>query len=154
MKWYFFFIVVVLLCSAMVSSYAQEKRIKFKYCRVEILKGDEGYVIDNDGLIVFSHEMIVMKSNNENSDATFVIAKEVAPMIEGHKAWLVYNSKSPLIPIILELGVGDGVKLSVVGTNDQSFFFAVEREGDLQELPEKNVWYAFPRKGGDLREID
>lgn len=154
MKWYFFFIVVVLICSAMVSSFAQEKKVKFKYCRVEILRIDSGYVAHTDGVIIFEENLITMKSNNEEPDAIFSIAKEVAPEREGHKAWLVFNAKVPNVPLVLELGEGDGVKLSLVGTKEQAFYFAKEREDELQKLPEENVWFAFPLNGGELREID
>ena len=153
MKYYLLLIVLVALVAMAFGR--KEKPLKFKYCRVEVLYENEGAVVDAYGTIVFREDAIIMRSNNDGADVIFVIDKEVAPEIdhETHKAWLVYNTVAKDTPLILELGIGDGVKILEPETGMQSFFFAVEREKDLQPLPERNVWYQFPREGGDLQKI-
>jgi hypothetical protein len=150
----YFLALAVMLVGSISISCAQQKPEKFKFCRVEIIDGDFGYVADVDGTFVFKADEIILKSNNEKPDVVYVIIKEVAPQLDiaSHKAWLVAHPEYPAVTIIVERGLKDGVMM-VDSTGGTGFFFSVDRKDDLQPLPEKNKWFSFPRGGGDLKKI-
>jgi len=150
MKYYLLLLIATMLV-AMAFSY-KEKPVRFNYCRVEVEYPTRGMVIDSYGTIVFREDAIIMRSNNKESDAIFVIEKEVAPELDNHKAWLTYNTTDKEVPIIIELGEGDGVKLTIPNSEFKSFFFSVDREKELEPLDERNVWYEYPRGGGELKK--
>ena len=154
MKLYFLIVVVLLLLTSAFTY--KERETKFKYFRVEVNFKDGGLVADVNGVVIFREDVIIVRSNNDNPDGLFVIEKEVAPEIAGHEAWLVYNTIDKDNYLIIELGVGEGVKISDLKPNskDRVFFFAKEREGEFEPLPEKNAWYSFPSGGGDLKKTD
>ena len=145
---------LVLLSIVGMSFTYKEKPTKFKYCRVQVSYEDKGMVIDSYGIILIRKDAIIMRSNNEKSDAIFVIEKEVAPEVDGHQAWLTYNTRYKDVSIIVEFGKGEGIKLTETVTGYSSFFFSSDREKDFDPLPERNVWYEYPKGGGDLRKSD
>ena len=149
-----YLLLLVLLSIVGMSFTYKEKPTKFKYCRVQVTYEETGMVIDADGVMLFREDAIIMRSNNGNSDAIFVIEKEVAPEIETHKAWLTYNTRDKDISIVVEYGQGEGVKLTEITTGYTSFFFSAERKKDFEPLPESNVWYEYPKGGGELRKSD
>lgn len=131
----------------------QERDVRFKYCRVEVIYEDGGMVTHTSGVIRIKERVVIMVSNNEKPDVIFIIDREVAPEREGHSAWLVYNHSFPDTPLILEYGEGQGVKIQDIETKAKSFFFDVGVEDQLPVLPEDNVWFVFPKGGGDLKRL-
>lgn len=149
-------VTLLLIAIFMMAFSYQERDVKFKYCRVEVVMKDGGMVADVNGVIILTDRMIIIRSNNDKPDVLFNLQKEVSPEWEGNDAWLANNTEFPDSPMIIEYGVGIGIKMIDLTTKDYSFFFAKEIEESLESLPEKNKWFIFPKGGGEIktREID
>ena len=145
-------IMLSLLLLAATISYSQGTVEKFKFFRMEVHMGDSGMVVDAKGLIRLTEEAIVVVSNNDNPNTVFIIQKEMAPEIDedNHHAWSAYNIDFPEIPLYIERGVGEAIRILDMENNIEAWYFSIDQEEYLDPLPKKNVWYKYSMDGSSL----